>query len=111
MIRRLSAPSIAAALLTVAALSAGCARAIDGTPVATPGQGGTRADAALLDTTCADYVAMAPPDRKDVIVAIGESGNRLVALGPDAWVDLAVALCTFVDRGTKVADVLKGAAR
>lgn len=100
-----------AVVLTVALLAAGCSRAIDGTPVATPGQGGVAAGAALLDTTCGQYVAMDPSTRREVIVAIGEAGNRLVALGPDAWVDLAAALCTFVDPGDPVADVLKGAVR
>lgn len=75
--------------------------------MATPGQTG----AALLSTTCGQYVAMDRSARKAVIVAIGDAGNRLVALGPDAWVDLAVALCTFVDPGASVSDVLKGAAR
>lgn len=98
---------VAAALLAVAMTGAGCSRAIGGTPVAAPGQTG----AALLDTTCGQYVAMDKSSRRDVIVAIGDSGNRLVALGPDAWVDLAVALCTFVKPGSTVAEVLKGAAR
>lgn len=108
---RRRAVSIPALVLTTAVLSVGCSRAVEGTPMATPGQGGVHADAALLDTTCKEYVAMQGPQRREVIVAIGESGNRLVALGPDAWVDLAVALCTFVPGPTKVADVLKGAAR
>jgi hypothetical protein len=101
----------AIALLAVVLLSTGCSRAIDGVPVATPGQGGISAGAALLDTTCGQYVAMDPSDRREVVVAIGDAGNRLVALGPDAWVDLAAALCTFVDPGDRVADVLQGAVR
>lgn len=101
----------AAVLLAVAVLAAGCSRAVEGTPVATPGQAGVADDAALLDTTCADFVAQDSRDRREVIVAIGEAGNRLVALSPDAWVDLAAALCNFVDPGARVADVLKGAAR
>jgi hypothetical protein len=99
------------ALLTVALVSVGCSRAIEGTPVATPGQAGISADGELLDTTCGRYVAMDPSTRREVIVAIGEAGNRLVALGPDAWVDLAAALCTFVDPGARVAEVLQGAVR
>lgn len=97
---------LAAALVLVAALSMGCSRAIDGTPVATPGQAGM---AAALNTTCADYVALDRSGRKQVIIAIGEDGNRIVAMNPDAWVDLAAALCTFVDPGAPVRDVLKGA--
>lgn len=98
-------------LAAVAVLTGGCSRAVEGTPIATPGQAGLSADTALLDTTCADFVAQDNRDRREVIVAIGESGNRLVALSPDAWVDLAAALCNFVDPDSRVADVLKGAAR
>ncbi len=54
---------------------------------------------------------MGPSARRDVIVAIGEAGNRLVSMGPDAWVDLATALCTFVDPDARVADVLQRAVR
>lgn len=100
-----------AALLVVAVLAGGCSRAVEGTPVATPGQAGLTADTALLDINCADFVALDDLDRREVIVAIGESGNRLVALSPDAWVDLAAALCNFVEPDTLVVDVLKGAAR
>lgn len=98
-------------LLAAAVLAGGCSRAVEGTPVATPGQAGVNGGAALLDTTCADFVALDTPDRREVIVAIGESGNRLVALSPDAWVDLATALCNFVEPDAKVSDVLRGAAR
>jgi hypothetical protein len=101
VIRRYSA----AVLLAAAVLSAGCSRAVEGTPVAAPGQAG------MLETTCGDYVGMDPRDRREVIVAIGDAGNRLVALNPDAWVDLSVALCNFVDPDAALADVLKGAAR
>jgi hypothetical protein len=48
---------------------------------------------------------MGKADRRMVIVAIGEDGNRLVALNPDAWVDLAAALCTFVKPDAAVRDV------
>ena len=98
-------------LLSVALVSAGCSRAIEGNPIATPGQAGISAGAVLLDTTCGQYVEMDPSSRREVILAIGDAGNRLVALGPDAWVDLAAALCTFVDPGDRVQDVLKGAVR
>jgi hypothetical protein len=98
-------------LLTAVVLAGGCSRAVDGTPTATPGQGGVGTDAALLETTCEDFVALDDRDRREVIVAIGEAGNRIVALGPDAWVDLAAALCNFVGPEARVADVLEGAAR
>ncbi len=101
----------AVVLLGVALVSAGCSRAIDGNPIATPGQAGIGSGTALLDTTCGQYVAMDPSTRREVVIAIGDAGNRLVALGPDAWVDLAAALCTFVDPGDRVQDVLKGAVR
>lgn len=97
--------------VAVLVLVGGCSRAVDGTPVATPGQAGISASGALLDTTCADFVAQDQGTRREVIVAIGDAGNRLVALSPDAWVDLAAALCNFVDPGARVADVLRGAAR
>ena len=97
--------------LAAAVVVVGCSRAVDGTPVATPGQAGVSADAALLDTTCAEFVAQDNLERREVIVAIGEAGNRLVALSPDAWVDLAAALCNFVEPDARVQDVLKGAAR
>jgi uncharacterized lipoprotein YajG len=98
-------------LLAAVVLAGGCSRAVDGTPTATPGQGGFSADAALLETTCEEFVALDNRDRREVIVAIGEAGNRIVALGPDAWVDLAAALCNFVDPDARVADILEGAAR
>lgn len=97
--------------LAAAVVVVGCSRAVDGTPVATPGQAGVSAGAALLDTTCAEFVAQDNVERREVIVAIGEAGNRLVALSPDAWVDLAAALCNFVEPDARVRDVLKGAAR
>jgi hypothetical protein len=102
---------LAAAVAAVVVLAGGCSRAVEGTPVATPGQAGISASGALLDTTCAEFVAQDERDRREVIVAIGDEGNRLVALSPDAWVDLAAALCNFVDPGSRVADVLRGAAR
>jgi hypothetical protein len=101
----------AVALALVALVSGGCSRAIEGTPMATPGQAGIGAGTAVLETTCGQYVTMGNADRRTVIVAIGEDGNRLVALNPDAWVDLAAALCTFVKPAAVVRDVLKGAAR
>ncbi len=100
---------IAAVLLTTALVCApGCSRAIGGVPVATPGQAGK---AGLLGMTCRDYVALPRPDRRDVIVAIGEDGNKLVAGNPDLWVGVAAALCNFVDPGVPVKDVITGGLR
>lgn len=73
-----------------------------------PGEVGT---AALLSTTCRDYVSMKDGTRRDVIIAIGEDGNKLVAANPDLWVGVAAALCTFVDPGAPVRDVITGGAR
>ena len=101
----------AAALLVAAILATGCSRAIEGTPVATPGQAGITEGAALLDTTCGDYLTMDKADRLKVMTAIGEAGNRLVAIAPEAWVDLSAGLCTFVDPGVAVKEVVRGAAR
>lgn len=100
-----------AVLLVAAVLTAGCSRAVEGTPTATPGQAGITEAAALLDTTCGDYLTMPKPDQLKVMTAIGEAGNRLVAIAPQAWVDLAAGLCTFVDPGVGVKDVVRGAAR
>lgn len=93
-----------AALVAIAVVSGGCSRAIGGTPVAAPGATG-----ASLDTTCGEYVTLPKSDRREVIIAIGDDGNKLVALNPDAWVDLAAALCTFVDPDAPVKEVLRGA--
>ena len=61
------------ALLVAAVLGAGgCSRAIEGTPMATPGQAGA---AARINTTCRDYIGMTQSERRDVIAAIGEDGN------------------------------------
>lgn len=86
----------------------GCSRAIEGTPMATPGQAGA---AARLNTTCRDYVGMSEAERKDVIIAIGEEGNKLVAANPDLWVGVAAALCNFVDPSAPVKDVVTGGMR
>ena len=98
-----------AALLVVAVLGAGgCSRAIGGTPVATPGQAGV---AARINTTCRDYVGLTESERRDVIVAIGEDGNKVVAANPDLWVGVATALCNFVDPSAPVKDVVTGGMR
>jgi hypothetical protein len=98
-----------AALLAAAVVSAGgCTRAIEGTPMATPGQAGT---AARINTVCRDYVGMTQSERRDVIVAIGEDGNKVVAANPDLWVGVAAALCNFVDPSAPVKDVVTGGMR
>lgn len=99
----------AMALVVAAAVSTGgCTRAIGGTAVATPGQAGV---AALLDTTCRDYVGMTQPQRRDVIIAIGEDGNKLLAGNPDLWVGVTAALCNFVDPSAPVKDIVTGGMR
>ncbi|MFN0141874.1 MAG: hypothetical protein ACKVP6_00310 [Mycobacterium sp.] len=82
----------------------GCSRGIAGTPVAAPG-------AALLTTTCREYTGMTPPGRREVIAAIAENGNKLVATNPDLWVGVASALCTFAAPSTPVRDVVTGGLR
>ncbi|MCB1264303.1 MAG: hypothetical protein KDB56_06885 [Mycobacterium sp.] len=99
------------ALTAVALLAGGCSRAIDGTPVATPGEAGIGAGAALLETTCREYVPMGQSGRREVMVAIGEAGNRLVAANPDLWAGVAAALCTFADPSAPVKDVVTGGVR
>jgi len=84
--------------------SGGCSRGIVGTPVAAPG-------AALLATTCRDYSSMSPTARREVIAAIAEGGNKLVASNPDLWVGVAAALCTFATPDAPVKDVVTGGIR
>jgi hypothetical protein len=84
--------------------SGGCSRGIAGTPVAAPG-------AALFATTCRDYSSMSPTARREVIAAIAEGGNKLVASNPDLWVGVAAALCTFAPPGAPVRDVVTGGIR
>lgn len=93
-----------AAVVAAALISGGCSRAIGGTPVAAPGAVGM-----ALDATCGQYVTMGKAERREVIIAVGADGNKLVALNPDAWVDLAAALCTFVSPDAPVKEVLRGA--
>jgi hypothetical protein len=98
-------PLIAAALAVAAVLgTAGCDRAISGTPVAAAG-------AALLSTRCSEYVSMPEAGRREVIAAIGADGNKLVDSNPELWVGLAAALCTFTDPETPVLDVVAGGLR
>lgn len=86
----------------------GCSRAIGGTAVAPPGQAGL---AARINTSCRDYVAMSQSERRDVIVAIGDDGNKILAESPDQWVAVASALCRFVDPSAPVKDILPGGMR
>ncbi len=104
---RTTAASLAVLAVTVIGVD-GCSRAIGGTAVATPGQAGL---AARLNTSCRDYVAMSQPERRDVIVAIGEDGNQILAENPDQWVAVASALCRFVDPSAPVKDILPGGMR
>ncbi|MEI6252166.1 MAG: hypothetical protein WCP30_05125 [Mycobacteriaceae bacterium] len=100
---------ITAALLIAVVMGAdGCSRAIGGTPMATPGQAGA---AARVNATCRDYVGMTESERRDVIIAIGEDGNKVVAANPDLWVGVAAALCNFVDPSAPVKDVVTGGMR
>ena len=92
-------------LAVVAALgAAGCSRAISGTPVAPAG-------AALLSTSCGEYVAMPESGRREVIAAIGADGNQLVEKNPELWLGLTAALCTFTDPDTPVQRVIAGGLR
>ena len=99
---------IAALLFAAVVGVGGCSRAIEGTPMATPGQAGT---AARLNSTCRDYLGMTESERRDVIIAIGEDGNKVVAANPDLWVGVAAALCNFVDPSAPVKDVVTGGMR
>ena len=104
----LAGPIVLAAVLA----AGGCSKAIVGIPVATPGEVGKAATAAaLVATTCREYVGMNTSARREVIVAIGADGNQLVAANPDLWVGVAVALCTFAAPGAPVKDVVNGGIR
>ncbi|WP_144418182.1 hypothetical protein [Mycobacterium sp. EPa45] len=105
-IRRLGCAVMAA---TVVLTGAGCAKAITGTPVATPGEAGKgMVPADLLTTTCREFLTMDTVTRREVIVAIGKSGNQLVASNPQLWAGVASALCGFVDPSAPVKDVVMG---
>jgi hypothetical protein len=99
------------AMVAVVAVMAGggCANAITGTPVATPGEAGKgMVPADLLTTTCREYLTMDVVTRREVIKAIGENGNQLVAMNPELWAGVAGALCGFVDPSAPVKDVVMG---
>jgi len=100
---------LAALAATVVITGGGCANAITGTPVATPGEAGKgMRPADLLTTTCREYLTMDTVTRREVIVAIGKGGNQLVAMNPELWAGVAGALCGFVDPSAPVKDVVMG---
>jgi hypothetical protein len=102
------AAGLAMVLATTVIGVGGCSRAIGGTAVATPGQAGL---AARINTSCGDFLAMGQSERRDVIVAIGDDGNAILAESPDQWVPVASALCRFVDPSAPVKDILPGGMR
>ncbi|MCI4673669.1 hypothetical protein [Candidatus Mycolicibacterium alkanivorans] len=105
-IRRVGTAVLIAAVVVT---GAGCATPIPGTPVAAPGQAGKPLPPAdLASTTCRQYLAMDEATRGEVIKAIGEKGNTLIAMNPEIWVGVAGALCTFVDPSAPVRDILVG---
>ncbi|EHB55856.1 hypothetical protein [Mycolicibacterium vinylchloridicum] len=105
-IRRMGLAVLAA---TVVLAGGGCAKAITGTPVATPGEAGKgMVPADLLTTTCREYLTMDTVTRREVIAEIGKSGNQLVAMNPQLWAGVAAALCGFVDPSAPVKDVVMG---
>lgn len=95
-------------VVAVALSGSGCSRAVSGSAVA---PAGVAEQAALLATTCKAYISMNDPARREVIEAIGESGNKLVATNPDLWVGLAAALCAFTKANVEVRDVVTGGIR
>lgn len=106
MIRRFGWAAVAAVVVLA---GGGCANAITGTPVATPGEAGKgMVPADLLTTTCREYLTMDVVTRREVIKAIGEKGNQLVAMNPELWAGVAGALCGFVDPSAPVKDVVMG---
>lgn len=105
---RLRSATLAALAIAAAVGTGGCSRAIAGAPVAAPGDLGV---AALLSTTCREYTAMKPASRLEVITAIGDDGNEMVATNPSLWVGVATALCSFVAPSAPVRDVITGGLR
>jgi len=87
--------------------SAGCSREIVGTPIAAPGQTGLDTTE-LLETTCREYLEMDVSGQRDVMKAIAESGNKMVAMNREIWVQVAAGLCGFVDPSAPVKDVVMG---
>ena len=97
----------AVVLAATARCVGGCSRSVEGMPLAAPGPTGTE----LLSTTCRQYTEMNNSDRREVIGAIGEAGNQLVAMNPDLWVGVAAALCPFAAASAPVKDVVTGGIR
>jgi hypothetical protein len=108
MRRRMTSAALAAVLAATTLGVDGCSRAIDGTALAAPGQAGL---AAKANTSCRDFVGMTQSGRQDVIAAIGQDGNKILADNPDQWVAVASALCRFVDPSAPVKDILPGGMR
>jgi hypothetical protein len=54
---------------------------------------------------------MKPASRLEVITAIGDDGNEMVATNPSLWVGVAAALCSFVAPSAPVRDVITGGLR
>lgn len=105
-IRRTGLAIMAAAVVV---FGAGCADAIPGTPVAEPGQAGKPLPPAdLTTTTCRQYLTMDTVTRREVIKAIGDAGNKIVAQNPELWAGVAGALCNFVDPSAPVRDLVIG---
>lgn len=100
---------VCTALVAIAVVlaGAGCSREIVGTPVAAPGQTGLDTSE-LLATSCREYLEMDTSGQRDVIKAIGDNGNKLVAMNPEIWVQVAAGLCRFVDPSAPVKDVVMG---
>lgn len=106
---RIRRTGLAVLAVAVVVSGAGCANAIPGTPVAEPGQAGKPlAPTDLTTTTCRQYLTMDTVTRREVIKAIGDSGNQLVAMNPELWAGVAGALCGFVDPSAPVKDVVMG---
>lgn len=93
--------------IAVLLLGSGCSREIVGTPVAAPGQTGLDTSE-LVETTCREYLEMDVSGQRDVMKAIGENGNKLVAMNPEIWVQVAAGLCGFVDPSAPVKDIVMG---
>ena len=99
---------VAAALVM---LLGGCSRPIDGTPVAAPGKPAWAPGRICSRPPAGNTCRWGSPGRREVMTAIGEAGNRLVATNPDLWAGVAAALCTFADPSAPVKDVVTGGVR
>jgi len=54
---------------------------------------------------------MSPTARREVIAAIADGGNQLIATNPGLWVGVAAALCTFAVPSARVRDIVTGSIR